>query len=139
MKLLTRSISAAVLTIAWHSGIPVANAQVEGPSPGVSTPSREIPDQKLDAAAAALQRVALLQQAYRQQLAEATAQSDKERIVAEANDALAKAVVDQGLSVDEYASILETAKNDAGLREKILQRIRPPQQEPNSSGQGPGR
>jgi hypothetical protein len=40
--------------------------------------------------------------------------------------ALAKAVTDQGLSVDEYDSILEVAQNDPDVREKNWQRIRPP-------------
>lgn len=36
-----------------------------------------------------------------------------------------EAVTDQGLSVEEYTSILVVAQNDAEVREKILQRIRP--------------
>jgi len=32
---------------------------------------------------------------------------------------------DQGLSVEEYESILEVAQNDPDVREKIRQRIRP--------------
>jgi len=32
---------------------------------------------------------------------------------------------DQGLSVEEYDSILEVAQNDPDVREKIRQRIRP--------------
>ena len=41
----------------------------------------------------------------------------------EANDALTKAVTDQGLSVDEYNSIIRTAQNDPTVREKLTQRI----------------
>ena len=36
-----------------------------------------------------------------------------------------KAVTDQGLSVQEYTSILVVAQNDPEVREKIVQRIRP--------------
>ena len=36
-----------------------------------------------------------------------------------------KMVTDQGLSVEEYDSILEVAQNDPDVREKIRQRIRP--------------
>jgi hypothetical protein len=36
-----------------------------------------------------------------------------------------KAITDQGLSVEEYDSILEVAQNDPEVREKIRQRIRP--------------
>jgi hypothetical protein len=38
--------------------------------------------------------------------------------------ALAKAVTDQGLSVEEYTSILDVAQANAEVREKIRQRIR---------------
>src|SRR5215471_18405730 len=143
MRLSTWSTVAAALTSAWLSSIPIANAQRapdEALSPGVSTPAPRITDEKLDAAAAALQRVAMLQQEYRQRLAEAnkqaddtTAKANKERIVAEANDALTKAVADQGLSVEEYSSILEVAQNNPEVRGKILQRIRPQQNNPQQN------
>jgi Domain of unknown function (DUF4168) len=67
-------------------------------------------------------RVAGLKQDYQQRIA-AAAPSDKERIANEAINALAKAVTDQGLSVEEYDSILEVAQNDPEVREKIRQRI----------------
>jgi hypothetical protein len=97
MRLITTSLAAVVVTAAWHFAIPVANAQVETPSPGLSAPAPNITDQKLDAAAAALKRVAVLQQTYRQRLAQAPAQADKDRITAEADTALTNAVADQGL------------------------------------------
>jgi hypothetical protein len=53
----------------------------------------------------------------KQRLAQAD-QADEERIVAEANEALTKAIADQGLSVEEYSSILEMAQNDPDLRGK---------------------
>ena len=46
-------------------------------------------------------------------------------ILNEAVSALEKAVTDQGLSVEEYNSILQVAQNDPAVREKIRQRIRP--------------
>jgi hypothetical protein len=101
-----------------------ANAQVQPPSPGLSEQTPNISDQKLDAAAAAIEQVASLKQDYQQRIA-AAAPSDKERIANEAMDALTKAVTDQGLSVEEYDSILEVAQNDPDVREKIRQRIRP--------------
>jgi hypothetical protein len=125
MRFLTRSISAAVLMAASQLCVPAASAQVEAPSPAPSAPAQSIPDQKLDAAAAALQHVAGLKQDYEQRLAAAPAVPDKERIVAEANDALEKAVTDQGLSVDEYNAIMEVAQSDLNVRDKILQRLRP--------------
>jgi hypothetical protein len=101
-----------------------ANAQVQPPSPGLSEQPPNISDQKLDAAAAAIEQVASLKQDYQQRIA-AAAPADRERIASEAMDALAKAVTDQGLSVEEYDSILEVAQNDLDVREKNRRRIRP--------------
>ena len=62
--------------------------------------------------------------AVQQQIA-AAPPSEQERIAAEATNALAKAVTDQGLSVEEYDSILEVAQNDPQVGEKIRQRLPP--------------
>jgi predicted ATPase with chaperone activity len=113
--------------------VPPAMAQTPSPetpppqaqSPVPSEQSKSIPDQKLDATAAALERVANLKQDYQQQIATA-APSDKPRIADEANTALTKAVTDQGLSVDEYTTIIEVAQNDPDVRNKILARIHAP-------------
>ena len=129
MGTLTRFLFAAALMAGWYSSVPTANAQKAqsgAPSPGISSPAPNITEQKLDAAAAALQRVVSIEDTYGKRLAEAP-QAEKERIVTEANDALEKAVADQGLSVEEYSSILEVAKNDPEVRGKILQRINPSQ------------
>jgi Domain of unknown function (DUF4168) len=116
--------AAAVLVIgAGLLPLAAANAQVQSPSPGLSEQTPNISDQKLDAAAAAIEQVASLNQDYQQRIV-AAAPSDRERIANEAMDALAKAVTDQGLSVEEYDSILEVAQNDPDVREKIRQRIR---------------
>jgi predicted TIM-barrel fold metal-dependent hydrolase len=123
MRVLMRP-AAAILLLAAGVLIPAANAQVQLPSPGLSEQTPNISDQKLDAAAAAIERVASLKQDYQQRIA-AAAPADKERILNEAVNALAKAVTDQGLSLEEYDSILEVAQNDPDVREKIRQRIRP--------------
>src|SRR5262249_30998684 len=72
----------------------------------------------------AIRQVASLKQDYQQRIV-AAAPSDKERIAAEALGVLTKAVTDQGLTVEEYTSILEVAQNDSGVREKLRQRIVP--------------
>jgi hypothetical protein len=123
MKFATCFLLPAALVAVGQFAVPAALAQAEQPSQNAPAPS--ISDQKLDAAAAAIERVASLQQTYRRQLSEAPQQADKERIVAEANGALSKAVTDQGLSVEEYSSILQAAQNDPTLRGKIMQRLHP--------------
>jgi hypothetical protein len=89
--------------------------------------SPNISDQKLGAAAAALARVASIKRNYQRQMATA-APSDKDRIAGDASNVMKKAVTDQGLSVDEYTSILRGAQNDPRVREKLLQGLPSPAQ-----------
>jgi hypothetical protein len=128
MRQSTSFLAAAVLAAAWLFPAPAARAQDQSPSPPasphLSNPSA-ITDAKLDAAAAALQSVANVRQNYEQRIAQAPAE-EKSRLADEGNAALAKAVTDQGLSVEEYAVILQVAQVDSAVRDKILQRIRPP-------------
>jgi hypothetical protein len=65
-----------------------------------------------------------VKQDYQQRIA-AAAPSDKERIAEEGRKELAKAVTDQGLSVGEYAAILEVAQKDPDVLQKLKQRISP--------------
>jgi hypothetical protein len=123
MQLLTRPLAAAIVAATCSLGIPAANAQTEAP-PTAPGQKSDISEQKLDAMAAALEQVATVKDSYQQRFA-AAPPADKERIAEEAKTALKKAVTDQGLSVEEYSSILVVAQNDPQVREKILQRLRP--------------
>ena len=130
MRLLTWRLGAPALIAAWLLSGAGAYAQApspgvsKDPAPGASTHPADVSDQKLDAAAAAIERVATLKQDYQQRIT-AAAPAEKQRISDEAMSAIAKAVVDQGLSIEEYISILDLAQTDPGVHEKIIQRIRP--------------
>jgi regulator of protease activity HflC (stomatin/prohibitin superfamily) len=124
MGLFTRSLAAVVLTIGSLS-IPAVDVLAQSPPADPPASASGLSDQKLDAAAAALERVVSLQEDYRQRIAQAEAAEEKQRIVAEANGALTKAVTDQGISVEEYTSILGVARDNPEIRGKILQRVRP--------------
>jgi hypothetical protein len=58
-----------------------------------------------------------------QKLAEAPV-DQKERLEGEAGDAMEKAVTDQGLSIDEYTTILAVAQKDPIVRDKLIQRLK---------------
>ena len=129
MQLSTR-LSILVFATSWLALAPTVNAQHQsapsGPSPttpGPSTPSASIPDNKLDAAAAAVKSVSMVKQDYEQRIAQAP-ESDKSRLANEGQQALTKAVTDQGLSVTEYTAILQVAQNDPAVRDKSFQRIK---------------
>jgi hypothetical protein len=125
MRSFRRSFAAAILTAGCYLCMPPAHVLAQSPPPGPSPSAPELSDQKLDAVAAALERVVSLQKDYRQRIAEAQTDAEKERIVAEAHGEFTKAVTDQGLSFEEYASILDMARDDPEIRGKLLRRIRP--------------
>jgi len=107
---------------------PAQSPQTDVPQaqpPAQTNPTTSIPDQKLDAAAAAIQHIASLKRDYQQLLEDAPA-DDQPRIANEANIALEKAVTDQGLSVEEYTTIVEIAQNDPQVRQQIIERIQAP-------------
>ena len=124
---LARLPVAALATAAWLLLSPTAYAQSQPESPQSSeqTPNiADIPEQKIDAAVTAMEKVARVKNDYEQRI-DAAQPAEKARIADEANSAMVKAVTEQGLSVAEYTSILIVAENDAALRERILQRIAP--------------
>src|SRR5579859_4803403 len=124
-----RPILVMILAGASLLAIPPVNAQAPSgaPAPSAAPESPDSPrlsDQKLDAAAAAIARVAFLRQNYERQLAQADP-AEREKIAEQASGDLAKAVNDQGLSVDEYNSIVDRARTDPDVRKKILDRLQP--------------
>jgi Domain of unknown function (DUF4168) len=127
VRLSSRSLVLGIgvaLGAAWLIPITANSQQPQLTPPGSADTLPSISEQKLDAVAAALQHVTDIKDNYQQKIEEAPP-TDRKRIADEANSALARAINDQGLSVEEYSSILVVAQNDPTVREKILQRIQP--------------
>jgi di/tripeptidase len=99
-----------------------AAAQAQPPTPQARPSTSNISDQKLDQTAAAIQNVQRVRADYQQKLS-AAAPNDQNKIMSEANAALEKAVTDQGLSVDEYQSIIQVAQNDPNVHQRLAQRL----------------
>jgi hypothetical protein len=134
MRLLTRYLAAAAVVGAWQITVPAPNAFAQAPpprspqaspstSPDLANPAA-ITDEKLDKTAAAIKRVIGIQQDFEERLASAS-EPDRKNIENDAVKAVTKAINDQGLSVDEYSTILDVAQNDPDVRQKIVQRIKP--------------
>jgi hypothetical protein len=123
----------AVLTAGCLLFVPAANAQgqqtpqqtppASSTAPNAARPSADISDQKLDAAAKAVKGISALQNTYEQKLSQAP-QADKGRIADEADNAMAKVVTDQGLSVEEYTNILQVAQSNPTVHQKLLDRLK---------------
>jgi hypothetical protein len=110
--------------------VPIANAQNQSPSPppstttpGPTTRSADISDKKLDAVAAAVKGVSNVSDTYKKKLAQ-TPDSEKEQVLDQADEAVTKAVTDQGLSVEEYMTIMKVAENDVTVRNKLVDRLK---------------
>jgi hypothetical protein len=88
-----------------------------------ATPSANIPEQKIDAAAAAVKGVSAVRDNYEQKLSQAP-QEQKKSIASEAEGAMRKAVTDAGLSVSEYTTILQVARNDPAVRDRLMARLK---------------
>ena len=120
---------AMALTATGLVVMPAAYAQDKAPvapspaAPGKTVAPTTIPDAKLDATAAAAKRVSAIRDSFEQKLAEVPA-TEKKRVVDEADNAMAKAVTEEGLSVDEYQAIIKVAQNDPVVRNKLLERMK---------------
>jgi hypothetical protein len=121
-KILLPSLTIATLAMAGFATVPMSNAYAQSQSPGIGEPMKEVSDQKLDQAAAAIKQVVTVKEDYQQRI-EAAAPTDRERLADEGKAALEKAVTDQGLSLTEYSSILVIAQSDPEVKEKFLQRL----------------
>ena len=141
---LLRSFAAAALSVSALLLMPAAIAQMNPPQarpqaqspqtqlpqtqlpqtqpPQAQPPSAPVSDDKLNAAAAAIGQVSSIRQSYEPKIA-AASPPDKQRLTKEANDAMEKAVTNQGLSVDEFNRIIRTAQNDPAVGQKLSQRI----------------
>ena len=118
MRLSIQGFIAAALCAVSLLSLRPAYAEGQPISPGIS-------DQKLDATATAVVRVDDLQKNYREQLAN-TPPADQDRVADEADKAFEKAVTDQGLSLEELSTILETAQQDPSVRERLAERLDTP-------------
>ena len=124
MKAMIGLCAAVVLSAVGSLVAPATLAQQKSSDTPPAASPANIPDHKIDAVAAAAKRVVAIGDSYEQKLAKAAGDSEKEKIVNEANQAITKAVTDQGLSVDEYVSIMKVAQNDPEVRDKLVQRLK---------------
>jgi hypothetical protein len=125
VRCFTRPLAAAAVAAVWMTLSPSVKAETSADFSARfgDTHAPEISDQKLDAAASAVKLLSDVRDAYQQRI-DAAAPSDRERIADERISAMIRAVTDQGLSVQEYSSIIEVAQSDPEVREKIARRVR---------------
>ena len=127
-RVFNTSMAVIAALVVASPAVSTARAQADR-TPGLSArapteQTPDIPEQKLDAAVAAIKQIATVKADYEQKI-EAAPPSDRERIADEAESALVRAVTDNGLSVKEYESIIVVAQNNPEILQKIIRKIRP--------------
>jgi Domain of unknown function (DUF4168) len=122
------SVASILLCSCWMTAAAQpARAQEQQPAQQPPTqesaPAANVSDQKLDQTAAAIKNVQVLRKNYAEKMS-AAKPDEQDQIATEASTAMQKAVTDQGLSVEEYNSIVQLAQDDPGVREQIVKRLR---------------
>lgn len=130
-KRLTRGVhlvAGLALVLGPLFAAPPARSQDQPPQQATDkSRASNIPDEKINATAVAVVQVANLRRDYQQKIAAAPA-SEKAHMVSEANNAVVKAITDQGISLADYATIVEAAQSNSAIREKLIAHMPDPGQ-----------
>lgn len=117
----------AACLVAAPVGAQQEQQQQQPPQPGSPqdvTPQTSFSEDQIDAFAAAAQDVTRLQQEYDTKLQAAGNEQEVETLRGEAADAMMNVLEDQGLTPEEYNSILQAAQADPALYTAIVERMR---------------
>lgn len=114
---------AAALAISMSASLGWAQEAAPTPAPGVESPAAaapELDDGKLKSFATAFLQVNKVTKQYQPQIAAAGTPEDQQRLRQEAGEKMVEAVNgSQGISVDEYNSIIQAAQTDPELAQRI--------------------
>ncbi|MFD2342899.1 DUF4168 domain-containing protein [Sinorhizobium terangae] len=121
-------LTAAVFGMMTYSpafALEMAQAQQTQPTPGQpDSGGAAVSDQKIEAFAVAYLQVDKVRQEYSAKIEATPDQAAKEKLKNEASQQMVQAVeASQGISVEEYTSILTAAQNDPALAKKVQEKI----------------
>jgi hypothetical protein len=88
-------------------------------SPSSAPSAAAIPDTTINKAGAALRDVAQVDQKYAGEMEKASP-AQKQTLSAQANAEAVQAIQSHGLSVEQYTSVIRTAKNDPQVKQRLL-------------------
>jgi hypothetical protein len=109
------------MLLATALALPLAAQQSAPPSPGTPTaPGAALPDETVSKAGAALRQVTVIRQTYTPRIASASSDKEKQSLRQQAMDEAAKAVNDQGLSIDQYNQVMRLAEADPSLEQRLV-------------------
>lgn len=116
------TVAAVMLTTA---GIPVV-AQPSGGSnvvqqaPGTATQGNSVSDAMVHRVGKAIRNVTMVRQQYTQQAQASKSPQARQELDTQAQRDMAKAVTDQGLTLQQYDQVIQMAQADPTLRQRLL-------------------
>lgn len=121
LSALAFGLGAALGTAGAQEAAPSPTPQTETPvSPAPAAEAPQADDAKLKSFAVAFLEVAKVTQSYQPQIAAAGTPEDQQRLRAEAGEKMVEAVTyTQGITLDEYNTIIQAAQADPDLAQKI--------------------
>ncbi len=115
-----RTVAAAFAISAGAAMISPALAQDAVPSPSPAPQAQAFNDQKLQAFTVAFLAVSDVKEQYSQRFRDAPSDNEKQQVQAEATQQMEQAVDQtEGISVDEYNQIIQSAQTDEALAQKL--------------------
>ena len=116
------AIAAVLLTAA---GIPAVAQQSGGGSavqqpPGAATQVSPVSDAMVHRVGKAIRNVTMVRQQYTQQAQASKSPQARQALDTEAQRDMAKAVTDQGLTLQQYDQVIQMAQADPSLRQRLL-------------------
>ena len=122
MHRLIVSFAIVVLSAGWLIAQPAAAQNQPATPSDAAAANASVSDQKLDQVAAAMENLRTVLDNY-VQIFSAASPDEKDKIVSQANAVFERAVIDQGLSLEEFDSIMTLAQNDPSVGEQIERRL----------------
>src|SRR5689334_20253086 len=90
--------------------------------PGATAQSGEMSDAMVRKVSAALRHVVAIRQTYEQHAKSTNTQQQRNDLNRQAGKEVAKAISDQGLTVQQYQNAIEMARTDPTLRQRLIAR-----------------
>ncbi|SEC16947.1 protein of unknown function [Nitratireductor aquibiodomus] len=115
-----RTVAAAFTISAGAAMISPALAQDAVPSPAPQAQAQSFDDQKLQAFTVAFLAVSGVKEQYTERFRQAPSEDEKQKVQVEATQEMEQAVdKTEGISVDEYNQIIQSAQTDEALAQKL--------------------
>ncbi len=116
------AVAAVMLTAAAIPAVAQQNGggNVVQQAPGASTQGNQVSDAMVHRVGKAIRNVTMVRQQYTQQAQASKSSQARQDLDTQAQRDMAKAVTDQGLTLQQYDQVIQMAQADPTLRQRLL-------------------